>query len=123
MATAKIINLAKYREAREATSGPAADHNPPRAVTEGELQYVQVEVERFCGDLGSRERPRARGLVEDGIPGCPINTLSLLTGLPVSRLALVVQDAQEWGLLKTESRLTDWGPQLCILPAHLGRWS
>lgn len=84
---------------------------------------MQSEVDRFCGALGFRRRPRSRGLVEDGIPTCPINTLSLLTGLPVFRLALIVQDAEERGLIKTELRLTDWGRQLCVRPAHLGRWS
>ena len=111
MADTNVVYLRGYKPRQAAAPANEYLH---RAVTIEELICVETELRVFTEEVRSRRRPLPTGIIERGRIACPINTLSLRTGLSVSRLSIVLEEATERSIVSLDYRSTDWGFQLCI---------
>ena len=112
MADDNIVYLARRR------SPTAVASNKPRpevVVTPEEFTCVETELGAFTVEMKDRNRPLPIGIREDGRIACPLNTLSLRTGISVSRLAIIIDAAVSRGSISVDYRCTEWDIQLCVL--------
>ena len=111
MADTNVVYLKDYKPREAAVPANEYLH---RAVTIEELICVETELRVFTEEVRSRRRPLPTGIIERGRIACPINTLSLRTGLSASRLSIILEDAAERGIVCLDYRSTDWDLQLSI---------